>query len=54
MIRVIQDQPDDAQMKDILKELEFFYMTHRGLADSHANRVINHEVLKTEMHTWRR
>jgi predicted transcriptional regulator len=53
-IRVVQEQPDDCSLEDIVRELAFAVMVERGLADSDAGRVISHEEMGTRIRSWRK
>lgn len=54
MIRVIEDQPEDATFEEILHELAFMRMVDRGLADSEAGRLISHEEMGRRIQSWRK
>jgi predicted transcriptional regulator len=54
MISVIREQPDDATVDDILRELALARMIERGLADSAAGRTISHEEMKCQIDSWRK
>jgi len=54
MIRVIEDQPEDATFDEILRELAFSRMVDRGLADSEAGRLISHEEMGRRLQSWRK
>ena len=54
LIRLIQDQPDDASAEAIVREVAFAAMVERGLADSDAGRTISHEEMARRMESWRR
>ena len=45
LIRLIKDQPDDASLEEIGREVAFAAMVERVLADSDAGRTISHEAL---------
>ncbi|MCM2255462.1 MAG: hypothetical protein NDJ94_07295 [Vicinamibacteria bacterium] len=53
-IRVVQEQPDDGSLEDIVRELAFAVMIERGLADSDAGRVISHEEMGARIRSWRK
>ena len=53
-LRVIEDQPPDSSLDDLIRELAIHRMIDRGLADSDAGRVISHEAIKKEVATWRK
>lgn len=42
LIQLIQEQPDDSSVEEIVRELAFAAMVERGLADVAAGRVISH------------
>jgi predicted transcriptional regulator len=54
LIRLIEDQPDDASLEEIVRELAFAAMVERGLADSDAGRTISHEEMGRRIDSWRR
>jgi predicted transcriptional regulator len=54
MVKVIQDQPEDATYDEILKELAFLRMVDRGLAQSKAGQTISTEELQRRVASWRR
>lgn len=54
LIRLIEDQPDDASLDEIVRELAFAAMVERGLADSDAGRTISHEEMRRRIESWRR
>jgi len=54
MIKVISEQPDDATVDDILRELALARMIERGLADSAAGRTISHAEMKRQIDSWRK
>jgi predicted transcriptional regulator len=54
MIRVIQEQPEDATYEEILRELAFHKMVERGLGDSREGRVISNEEMSRRMDEWRK
>jgi predicted transcriptional regulator len=54
LIRLIQDQPDDSSLEEIVRELAFSAMVERGLADSEAGRVISSEEMERRIESWRR
>ena len=54
MIRVIEDQPEDATFDEILRELAFSRMVDRGLADSEAGQLISHEEMGRRLQSWRK
>ena len=54
LISVIREQPDDATLDDILRELALARMIERGLADSDTGRTISHEEMKRQIDSWRK
>lgn len=54
LIQIIQDQPDDSTLDEILRELAFTAMVERGLADSSAGRVISNEEMERRIESRRR
>jgi hypothetical protein len=54
LIRLIQDQPDDASLEELVRELAFAAMVERGLVDSDAGRTISHEEMGRRIESWRR
>ena len=54
LIRLIQDQPDDSSLEEIVRELAFAAMVERGLADSDGGRTISHEEMGRRIESWRR
>jgi predicted transcriptional regulator len=54
MIRLIEDQPDDSSIEEILRELAFAAMVERGVADSDAGRTISNEEMARRMESWRK
>lgn len=54
MIRVIQEQPEDATYEETLRELAFHRMVERGLADSREGRVLSSEDMSRRMDEWRK
>ena len=52
MIKIIQEQPEDSDFKEILQELSFTNMVENGLEDSKNNKVTSTEKLKKEIKKW--
>lgn len=44
LTRLIQGQPEDSSREEIVRELAFYVMVERGLADSDAKRTISNEL----------
>lgn len=54
MLALIQDLPDDTAFDEILRELAFYRMLERGLADAEAGRVISADEMRKRVRSWRR
>ncbi len=54
MTEIIARQPEDSSYDEILRELAFARMVHRGLADSDAGRLISDAELKKKVDSWRK
>lgn len=54
LTRLIQGQPDDSSSEEIVRELAFYVMVKRGLADSDAKRAISNEEMKRRIRAWQR
>jgi predicted transcriptional regulator len=54
LIRLIEDQPDDSSVEEILRELAFAAMVERGVADSDAGRTISNDEMARRIQSWRR
>jgi len=54
LIRIIEDQPDDSSLDELVKELAFAAMVERGVADSDAGRTISNEEMRRRIESWRR
>ncbi len=52
MAEIIARQPDDSSYDEILRELAFARMIHRGLEDSDQGRTISDEQMKQRMKSW--
>lgn len=52
LTRLIQEQPDDSLSEEIVRELAFYVMVDRGLADSDARRVISNEEMAQRIRLW--
>lgn len=51
---VLDAQPDDSSIEELLRELAFACMVERGLADAEAGRVVEHDALRADIETWRK
>jgi predicted transcriptional regulator len=54
LIKLIEDQPDDSSVDEILRELAFAAMVERGVADSDAGRTISNEEMARRIESWRK
>jgi hypothetical protein len=52
MIDLIQSQPEDSSVEEILQQLSMSAMIERGIQDSMHNRVISHDQIKEEIKHW--
>lgn len=50
---IVDAQPDDASIDEIVRELAFERMVERGLADVRAGRVVEHDEAVGRMRSWR-
>jgi len=54
LIKLIEDQPDDSSVDEILRELAFAAMVERGVTDSDAGRTITNEEMARRIESWRK
>jgi predicted transcriptional regulator len=54
LTRLIQGQPDDSSREEIVRELAFYVMVERGLADSDAKRVISNKEMERRIRSWQK
>jgi predicted transcriptional regulator len=54
LTRLIQGQPEDSTREEIVRELAFYVMVERGLADADAKRVISNEEMGRRIRSWRK
>lgn len=54
LTRLIQAQPEDSSHDEIVRELAFYVMVERGLADSDAKRVLSNEEMARRIRSWRK
>jgi predicted transcriptional regulator len=54
LTRLIKDQPDDRSAEEIVRELAFYVMVQRGLADSDAGRLVSNEEMARRIRSWQR
>ena len=52
LLNLIERQPDDSTLEDIVRELAFYLMIQRGLADVDAGRVISDEEMARRIESW--
>ena len=52
MAKIVQEQPDDSSLDEILRELAFARMIKRGLADSQAGHTISDDEMTRRIKTW--
>ena len=52
MTEIIARQPDDSSYDEILRELAFARMIHRGLADSDEDRTHSDDEMKRKIESW--
>ena len=52
LLKLIEKQPDDSTLEDIVRELAFYLMIQRGLADVDAGRVISDEEMAQRIESW--
>ena len=49
MTKIVAEQPEDSSYEEILKELAFARMVHRGVADSMAKRTLSNVEVKRKI-----
>ena len=54
LTRLVQRQPEDSSLEEIVRELAFHVMVERGIADSDASRTISNEDMARRIRSWRR
>ena len=54
LIRRIRELPEDSTQEEILRELLFYGMVDRGLAQSQRGEGITSEELKRRIDSWRK
>jgi predicted transcriptional regulator len=50
---LIDRQPDDSSYEELVRELAFSVMVHRGLKDSDEGRTISNEQMGHRIRSWR-
>ena len=54
LTRLIEKQPDDRSVEEIVRELAFHVMIQRGLADSDAGRVVSNAEMGRRIRSWQK
>lgn len=54
LTRLIERQPDDSSREEIVRELAFYVMVERGIADSDAKRTVSNEEMGRRIRSWRK
>lgn len=54
LTELIQAQPEDSSSEEIVRELAFYVMVRRGLADSDAERVILNSEMARRIRSWQK
>ena len=54
MSEIIAQQPDDSSYDEILRELAYARMIHRGLEDSDAGRTLSDDEVRGKIESWRK
>lgn len=52
LTRLVQEQPEDSTIEEIVRELTFRLMVERGLADSDAGRVTSNDEMARRIRSW--
>ena len=52
LTKLVQEQPEDSTLEEIVRELAFRLMVERGLADSDAGRVTSNEEMACRIRSW--
>ena len=52
--RLLEQQPDDSSIEEIVRELAFGVMIDRGIQDSDAGRTITNEEMRHRIGQWRK
>ncbi|OGP87358.1 MAG: hypothetical protein A2Y95_08990 [Deltaproteobacteria bacterium RBG_13_65_10] len=52
--RLLDQQPDDSSVEEIVRELAFSLMIDRGVRDSDAGRTISNEEMHHRIRQWRK
>ena len=54
MVEMINEQPEDSTYDEILRELAFKRMVHRGLDDARSNRIVSNEDVARRIRAWQK
>jgi hypothetical protein len=54
LTKLVQEQPEDSTLEEIVRELAFRLMVERGLSDSDAGRSISNDEMARRIRTWPR
>lgn len=54
IVRIIQEQPDDASYEEILRELVLERMIEQGLEDSRKGRLVSNEEMEQRIRSWQK
>ena len=52
LTKLVQEQPEDSTLEEIIRELAFRLMVERGLADSDAGRVTSNDEMARRIRSW--
>lgn len=51
---LLEAQPEDSSSEELVRELAFFLMVQRGLADSDAGRIVSNEEMSHRIRAWQK
>ena len=52
--RLLEQQPEDSSLEELVRELAFHVMVQRGLADSGTGRTISNEEMGHRIRSWQK
>ena len=52
LTKLVQKQPEDSSLEQIVRELAFHVMIERGLVDSAQGNVVSNEEMRKRIKTW--
>jgi predicted transcriptional regulator len=52
LTKLVQEQPEDSTIEEIVRELAFRLMVERGLADSDAGRALSNDEMARRIRSW--